>query len=71
MDNPPQEAAKPSVLAAIGPDVHGGEYYGPQRFMESKGEPGLATPGRQALDEDSARKLWAVGDELTQAAWAL
>ena len=71
LDNPPREAAKPTVYAAIAPDVRGGQYYGPTGFMKSKGEPGIDQPSAQALVRHNAEKLWAIADELTDAKWTI
>ena len=37
-----ENAAKPSLHAALSPDVRGGEYYGPQGFKDLKGPVGRA-----------------------------
>lgn len=57
--------ALPTLLAATGDSVKGGEYYGPTGFREMKGDAGHATVAPQANDEDVARRLWEVSEELT------
>jgi NAD(P)-dependent dehydrogenase (short-subunit alcohol dehydrogenase family) len=60
-----EAGALPTLFAATSPDAHGGEYIGPDGFMELKGSPTVVKPKPQALDEDVARRLWTVSEELT------
>jgi NAD(P)-dependent dehydrogenase (short-subunit alcohol dehydrogenase family) len=60
----PKEAAKPILLAALGADVKGGEYFGPQGFLEMRGKPGRASKAKQSQDKQAAEKLWHVSQEL-------
>jgi NAD(P)-dependent dehydrogenase (short-subunit alcohol dehydrogenase family) len=56
----------PQVYAATMPDVHGGEYYGPDGLMEMRGGPhrvGIPGPGR---NEAVAAGLWDLSAELTK-----
>ncbi|WP_145011029.1 hypothetical protein [Mycobacterium marseillense] len=71
LDNSPQGAAQPGVLAATGDDVRGGKYHGPGGFMRSKGDPAVATPSPQAQDLESASRLWTLARDLTGATWSL
>src|ERR1700761_6935642 len=57
--------ALPTLFAATAPGVRGGEYIGPDGFMEFKGYPTVVQPRTQALDEETGRKLWSVSEELT------
>lgn len=61
----PKEAAKPTLLAALGENVKGGGYYGPTGFREMKGEPGRAFIAPQALDKAIATSLWDISEKLT------
>lgn len=63
----PDQASLPTLLAAIGPKVAGGSYYGPQGRGELKGDPGVAKIHPSALDTDVARRLWDLSVELTGA----
>ena len=65
ISHPPREGAKPSLLAAMGPDVKGGDYYGPTGFREMKGPVGVAKMKRVAQDRKVAEQLWEVSEELT------
>jgi NAD(P)-dependent dehydrogenase (short-subunit alcohol dehydrogenase family) len=60
-----QQGALPMLLAATGPDVVGGDYYGPSGFMESKGAPVEVGMSKRASDGATARRLWTVSEELT------
>jgi NAD(P)-dependent dehydrogenase (short-subunit alcohol dehydrogenase family) len=57
--------ALPILYAASAPDVEGGAYVGPDGFGEFRGHPHLASPTRAARDEEVARRLWSVSEELT------
>ncbi|MEY8018239.1 MULTISPECIES: SDR family NAD(P)-dependent oxidoreductase [Mycobacterium] len=57
--------ALPTLRAATDPDVQGGQYYGPDGFLEQRGHPKLVTSSAQSHDEELQRRLWAVSEELT------
>ena len=57
--------ALPGLYAATMPDVQGGQYWGPDGFLEIRGTPALAKPSRHALDRAVWRRLWTVSEELT------
>jgi NAD(P)-dependent dehydrogenase (short-subunit alcohol dehydrogenase family) len=59
------EGALPQLMAATMPEVTGGQYFGPQGWMELKGPPGPGKIEPQALDADVAAKLWAASETLT------
>ena len=62
----PKDAALPTLIAAIGTEVKGGQYYGPTgNKEETKGPPGLARSKSKARDEEMGKRLWAVSEELT------
>ncbi len=63
--HPVDQAALPTLMAAIAPDVKGGEYFGPQGAGEMTGKPGRAEKASHALDQNVAKKLWQVSEELT------
>lgn len=64
------DGAKPILLAATGPHVHGGDYYGPDGRGETRGNAALVAPAPSVLDEDVAAKLWAASEELTGVTYA-
>jgi NAD(P)-dependent dehydrogenase (short-subunit alcohol dehydrogenase family) len=58
--------ALPTLRAAVDPDVNGGDYYGPDGFMESTGYPVLVQSNQASHNLEDARKLWEVSEELTE-----
>lgn len=67
--HPPKEAALPTLYAALGEDVKGGEYFGPQGFLEMSGKPGRATRSPLAQNQEIAQQLWTVSEQLTGATY--
>jgi len=61
--------ALPTLMAATAPGVRGGQYFGPQGWMELKGPPGPGKIERQALDAGIAAKLWGSSERLTGVAF--
>jgi len=57
--------ALPTLMAATMPGVKGGQYFGPQGFKESKGQPGPGKTEPQAMDAGVASKLWTLSEGLT------
>jgi NAD(P)-dependent dehydrogenase (short-subunit alcohol dehydrogenase family) len=57
--------ALPTIRAAVDPDAKGGDYYGPDGFMEQRGYPVLVPSNNASHNGEDARKLWAVSEELT------
>jgi len=57
--------ALPQLYAATAPGVDGGEFFGPDGFMEARGSPTEVEPVERALDADTGRRLWEVSEQLT------
>jgi len=57
--------ALPSLYAATAPDVTGGAFYGPDGIGELRGYPKRVKAARPAYDEQTARHLWQVSEDLT------
>ena len=57
--------ALPTLYAATYPGLEGGTYIGPDGFMEQRGHPEPVTPSKAARNEENARRLWDVCEELT------
>ncbi len=57
--------ALPQVRASVDPHVKGGEYYGPNGFMELKGYPVKVQSNSRSHNEEDAKKLWEVSEKLT------
>jgi len=62
--------ALPTVRAATDPAVRGGEYYGPDGFLEQRGTPRPVEANGSARDPAVARRLWEVSVELTGVPFA-
>ena len=65
MMQPAPMGALPTLRAAVDPGVMGGQYYGPDRFMEQRGHPILVKSTKRSHDEGVARRLWSISEELT------
>ena len=54
-----------TLYAAASPEVRGGEYIGPDGFAEQSGYPRKTRSSSRSYDEDAARKLWEISEQLT------
>ena len=61
----PKNAAEPTLYAALGEDVRGGDYFGPDGWNEMKGRATKVDSTALSKDPEVARRLWAVSEELT------
>lgn len=61
--------ALPTLYAATASDVRGGDYFGPSRWFELWGHPKRVGTTARARDEDVARRLWSVSEDLTGVAY--
>jgi NAD(P)-dependent dehydrogenase (short-subunit alcohol dehydrogenase family) len=68
---PARTGAQPVLHAALGGEVSGGDYLGPNRLFETRGRPAPARIAPRARDRDTARRLWEVSEELTGVRFAL
>jgi len=57
--------ALPMVYGATAPDVAGGGYVGPGGLMNMRGAPTVQRSSDRSYDAETARRLWAVSEELT------
>jgi NAD(P)-dependent dehydrogenase (short-subunit alcohol dehydrogenase family) len=57
--------ALPQLFAATELGLEGGTYIGPDGPGEQRGHPTIVSPNGRAQDEDTARRLWQVSEELT------
>ena len=65
-----EKGSWPTLFAAT-EDLPGGTYVGPDGFMEQRGNPKVVGSSGAARDEESARRLWEVSEELTGVRYAL
>ena len=66
---PADMGALPTLRAATDPGVQGGQYYGPDGIGEAQGHPKVVKSSAQSHNEDIARRLWTVSEELTGVAY--
>jgi NAD(P)-dependent dehydrogenase (short-subunit alcohol dehydrogenase family) len=57
--------ALPELYAATRPNLAGGLFIGPDGFDEQRGHPTVVAPARAGRDEEAARRLWEISEELT------
>ena len=65
------KGARPVALAAAEPEATPGAYYGPNGWMQMGGRVDRAELKPQALDEEAARRLWAVSAAMTNVSWPI
>jgi len=61
----PPAGTLPTLYAATAQDVAGGDYYGPQGLFELTGPPAKAYMSKHAKNDESAKKLWELSEQLT------
>jgi NAD(P)-dependent dehydrogenase (short-subunit alcohol dehydrogenase family) len=57
--------ALPELYAATRPNLDSGLFIGPDGFDEQRGHPKVVAPVRAGRDEQVAKRLWSVSEELT------
>ena len=57
--------ALPLLYAATAPDIAGGEYVGPGGLQNMRGHPEEQSSSDRSYDEETARRLWKVSEQLT------
>jgi len=57
--------ALPTLFAATSGEVRGGDYIGPDGRLQLRGYPRKVGSSRRSRDEDAARRLWALSEEVT------
>jgi NAD(P)-dependent dehydrogenase (short-subunit alcohol dehydrogenase family) len=60
------QGARPLTYAAVGADVHGGEYWGPDGWFQLTGAPALVKAQRHAHNRKVAARLWNLSARLTR-----
>jgi NAD(P)-dependent dehydrogenase (short-subunit alcohol dehydrogenase family) len=60
-----EQGALPSLYAATLPNLGGGLFVGPDGFEEQRGYPRVTKPAKAGRDEQTAKRLWTVSEELT------
>ena len=57
--------ALPTLYAATSPEVRGGDYIGPDGFMENWGHPKKVGSSARSRDKADAAQLWQISESLT------
>jgi NAD(P)-dependent dehydrogenase (short-subunit alcohol dehydrogenase family) len=66
---PDSAGALPQLYGATMPDVVPGEYFGPDGFLQLRGHPTRVGSSATARDDEAARRLWQLSEELTGVAY--
>jgi len=61
--------ALPTIRAAVDPNVNGGDYYGPDGFMEMRGYPTKVESNDRSHDHAVAARLWQLSEQLTEVSF--
>ncbi len=61
----PDQGALPTLYAATASEVKGGDYYGPNGFVEMRGYPKQVASNKLSHDQAFAERLWTLSEELT------
>ncbi|MDA8018734.1 MAG: oxidoreductase [Thermoanaerobaculia bacterium] len=67
----PPQGALPTLRAATDPEATGGEYFGPNGFFQMRGYPVRVEMVKRAKDDVTAKRLWAISEELTGTYYGL
>lgn len=57
--------ALPTLYAALGADINGGDYVGPRSMRQMRGEPVKVGSNRASKDQAAAKRLWKLSEELS------
>lgn len=67
----PPQGALPTLRAATDPEATGGDYYGPDGFLQMRGYPKRIDMVKPARDAGDATRLWEISEELTGVSYEL
>jgi NAD(P)-dependent dehydrogenase (short-subunit alcohol dehydrogenase family) len=70
VSQPAAMGALPTLRAATDPAARGGEYYGPDGWLELKGYPHRVSSSARSRDERAQRALWQESERLTGVRYA-
>ncbi len=59
------DGALPTLYAALGSDINGGDYCGPRSMGQMRGAPIKVGSNRRSRDEATAKKLWRMSEQLS------
>ena len=69
--NSARGGAQPTLYAALGDDIEGGDYCGPGSLGEMRGAPVKVGSNRRSRDLETAARLWEVSEQLTGVRFAV
>jgi NAD(P)-dependent dehydrogenase (short-subunit alcohol dehydrogenase family) len=69
LSQPAEMGALPQLYAAVAPEVRGGDFIGPDGFMQQRGYPRRVSASRAAQDTVVADRLWAESRRLTDVTY--
>lgn len=69
MTQSPAMGALPTLRAATDPDAVGGQYYGPDGFMETRGHAVLVGSSDRSHEAETQQRLWQASEELTDVTY--
>ena len=58
------------VLSVAGDEAVPGSYYGPQQMRETRGRVSDGSVSDAAQNEDDAKRLWEMSEELVDFTWS-
>jgi NAD(P)-dependent dehydrogenase (short-subunit alcohol dehydrogenase family) len=61
----PPQGALPTLRAATDPEAAGGDYFGPDGFLQMRGYPKRVPMVKRAQDAGVAKRLWEISENLT------
>ena len=64
-----EKGAAPTLYAATEEDALSHPYWGTVGFFEARGWPGKAVINSKAMNEDDAKRLWKISEELTNVSY--
>ena len=67
----PTQGALPTLRAATDPEATGGDYYGPDGFLQMRGYPKRIDMVKRAHNDGDAARLWKISEKLTGVRYAL
>jgi NAD(P)-dependent dehydrogenase (short-subunit alcohol dehydrogenase family) len=67
----PPKGALPTLRAAVDPEAGGGDYFGPNGFLQMRGYPKRINMVKRAHNIGDATRLWEVSEELTGVRYEL
>jgi NAD(P)-dependent dehydrogenase (short-subunit alcohol dehydrogenase family) len=62
---PAEMGALPTLFAAVAEEVRGGDYIGPDGLLELYGHPVKVQSNARSHDQEAARRLWEISEQLT------